>query len=153
MDHGVQAGNGEEQHYSAKSRIVKQLKKSSQMKTYIDNAINNYKEGQSTTTGTGEFTASTDGYDLYLSTQHFKYSITVTEERRTKGILWWKHEEVRYTATVVVYDRYDFDEFREWNSFGNIMNNLAYSYSILFGANDYDWYATYTYTTKWTDES
>ena len=144
-------GNEDEQNYSEESRIVKQLKKSKKMQSYIDSAIENYKSGQSTTTGYGEFTAGEDGYELYLSTQHFDYTITVAEETRTVGIWFWKHEETRYTATVTVHDTYNFDTFREWNSFGNTMNNLAYAYHILGGGNDFEWFATYTYSTKWTD--
>jgi hypothetical protein len=127
------------------------------MQSFIDAAIDKHKsgdvniDGQATTTGTGECTAEEDGYELYLSTQHFDYSITVVKETRTKGILWWKHEEVRYKAIVSVHDTYNFDKFRECNSFGNVMNNLAYSHHILGGGNDFEWYATYTYSTKWTD--
>ncbi len=144
-------GDGTTQYYSENSRMVKLLKKSSKMQKYIYQALENYViKDEKVTRGTGEFTGSEDGYELYLSTQHFTYCISVTEERRTRGFWFWKHEEVRYTATVTVYDTYDFDEFRDWNSFGSIMNNLAYIYSF-FGGNDYDWYATYTYTTEWTD--
>ncbi len=140
-------GDGSTQYYSEDSRIVKKLKKSSKMQGIIDSAIDNYKNGIDTPPGTGEFT-SDDGYELYLSTQHFSYEITVTEETRTKGFWFWKREQKRYTATVVVHDVYNFDSYREWNSLGNIMNNLAYAYSFI-GGNDYEWYATYTYSTKW----
>ena len=144
-------GDGTTQRYSGKARIVKKLKKSKKMKAHIKTAIENYKNGQSTTTGTDEFTAGDDGYELYLSTQHFDYTITVTEETRTAGSLWWKHEEVRYIATVTVHDTYNFDTLREWDGFGNIMNNLAYIYHFLGGGKDFEWYATYTYATKWED--
>ena len=144
-------GDGTTQRYSGKARIVKKLKKSKKMKAHIKTAIENYKNGQSTTTGTDEFTAGDDGYELYLSTQHFDYTITVTEETRTAGSLWWKHEEVRYIATVTVHDTYNFDTLREWDGFGNIMNNIAYIYHFLGGGKDFEWYATYTYTTKWED--
>lgn len=88
---------------------------------------------------------------MYLSTQHFDYTITVEEETRTAGIWWWKHEETRYTATVKVHDIYNFDAFRAWNSFGNTMNNIAYAYHVLGGGNDFEWFATYTYSTEWMD--
>ena len=35
------------------------------------------------------------------------------------------------TVTVTVHDIYNFDTYREWNSFGNTMNNLAYTYHKL----------------------
>lgn len=119
------------------------------MQAYVNSAIDNYKNGQLTTTGYGEFTSDEDGYELYLSTQHFDYTITVAEETRTVGFLWLKHQEKRYTATVTVHDVYNFDTFREWNSFGNAMNNLAYAYHLLGGGNDFEWFATYTYSTNW----
>ena len=40
-----------------------------------------------------------------------------------------------------------------WNSFGSVMNNIAVIYDFFIGGNDYDWYATYTYTTDWEDVS
>ena len=54
-------------------------------------------------------------------------------------------------CTVTVDDTYNFDTIREWDSFGNTMNNLAYLYHFLGGGNDYEWVTTYTYSTKWTD--
>ncbi len=144
------SGDGDEQNYSEGSRIVKKLKKSKKMQFDIAAAIDNYKAGQSTTTGYGEFTSGEDGYELYLSTQHYDYTITVVEEFRTVGIWWWKHKETRYTATVTVHDIYNFDTLREWNSFGNVMNNLAYIYHFLEGGNDFEWFATYTHSSKWT---
>ena len=145
------SGDGDTQYYTEKSRISRQLKKSKKMKAFIAEAIANYKSGQSSTNGYGEFTAAEDGYELYLSTQHFTYTITVTAEIRTVGFWWWKHREVQYTATVVVHDTYNFDALREWDSFGNTMNNIAYIYNAFGGGNDYEWYATYTYKEKWVD--
>ena len=145
-------GDGEDQHYSEGSRIVKQLKKSKKMQSFIDSAIDKYIAGQTApTTKTGEFTSEEDGYELYLSTQQFDYTITVVKETRTVGIWWWKHEEIRYTASVIVHDTYNFDSIRTWNSFGNIMNNFAHIYHNLGGGNDFDWFAAYTHSTKWTD--
>ncbi len=144
-------GNGGTRTYFGGSRIVKQLKNSKKMQSFIDLAIENYKNGQTTTTGSGEFKAEEDGYELYLSIQRFDYKINVIEETRTVGFWWWKHKETRYTAIVTVHDKYNFDSFRSWNSFGNIMNNFAYAYHLSGGGNDFDWYAIYTYSTKWTD--
>ena len=142
-------GNGSIQNYTVKSRIVKKLKKSKKMQSYVGKAIDNYKAGQSITSGYGEFTAAEDGYELYLSTQHFSYTVTIAEESRTTDFWWWKHTEARYTATVVVHDIYNFDKLREWNSFGNVMNNIAFLYNALGGGRDYEWFATYKYSTKW----
>ena len=55
----------------------------------------------------------------------------------------------RYCATVMVYDEYNFDEYRKGLTFGNVMNNIAYGYYNAGGGNDYDWYAIYTYYTEW----
>ena len=142
-------GDGSKQNYSEGSSIVKALKKSDKMQEIIDEAISNYKSGERKTTGTGEFTAHKDGWELYLSTQHFDYQIDVVKETRTKGIWFWKHEEERYIAEVVVHDVYNFDSIRPWNSFGNILNNGAFILNVMGVGNDYEWYATYAYTTKW----
>ena len=139
---------GESQHYEEDSRIVKKLKKSKKMRQIVDSAIENYKVGQPVTSGESEFT-SADGKELYLSTQQFYYTVTVEEQTRTKG--WWifKREQIRYVATVTVEDTYNFDSFREGTGVGTIMNNIAYLYHLLGGGHDYEWSATYTYSTKW----
>lgn len=142
-------GDGSEQNFGDDSNIVKALKKSNKMRSLIDQAIENFKSGISNEPGSAEFTHEEDGWDLYLSTQHFNYEIDVVEETRTKGFWFWKHEEVRYTATVVVYDVYNFDNLRSGFSLGNILNNGAYILNVLGVGNDYEWYATYTFSTKW----
>ena len=142
-------GDGSVQNYSSSSRIVKKLKKSKKMQKIINNELENHKNGKEVLSGTSEFTPE-DGYELYLSTQHFDYTITVTEQTRTRGFWFWKREQKRYVANVVVHDTYNFDSYRDWNSFGNIMNNIAYAYSHIGGA-DFEWYATYTYSTKWNN--
>ena len=50
---------------------------------------------------------------------------------------------------VVVYDRYDFTEWRNDGSFGSVMNNAAYLGQLFGYIKDYDWEATFTYTTPW----
>ena len=146
-------GKKDERHYSNNSRISRELKKSKTMRSIVDKAIDDYRSGQSTPPGTGELTANEDGYELYLSTQHFSYTVDVATETRSVGFGRWKHEEIRHTATVVVSDIYNFDSLRDWNSFGNIMNNIAYLYHLAGGGNDFAWTATYTYSTKWTDKA
>lgn len=61
-----------------------------------------------------------------------------------------KRTQIQYTATVTVHDTYDFD-LKEWDGFGNWMNNLAYVYHIFGGGNDFEWFATYKYSTGWVD--
>ena len=145
-------GDGEEENYSKDSRIVKLIKKSKKMKAYIQLAIANFEAGQSVTTGYGEFTREEDGDELYLSTQHFDYTITIVKEFRTVGFF-RPREMMCYRATITVHDTYNFDSLREWEGFGNVMNNLAYIYHVFGGGNDFEWSATYTYSTKWTDVS
>ena len=142
----------DEKHlYGKRSRIVKLLKESPKMQKHVAEAIENKKNGKLTTSGDDEFTAAEDGWELYLSTQHYRYVIDVKEETRTIGTWLWKKEQVRYIATVVVYDTYNFDTLREWNSLGNILNNGAYIAHAFGVGNDYTWYAAYTYTSKWED--
>ena len=140
----------DEYYFDERSKITKSLKKSKKMETIIQNAIEAAKDGQPVTSGEGEFTASDDGWDLYLSTQHFSYTITVEKQERTIG-LFKKRDQVRYVAVVEVSDTYNFDKIREWNGIGNILNNGAYiAHGFGFGT-DYEWSATYTYTTQWED--
>ncbi len=143
-------GDGEPKIYSESSRLSRILKENKKMQSYVDNAIESYKKGDPIEPGSGEFTSDADGNELYLSTQHFDYSITVTKETRTTGWWIWTRKEERYTATVTVHDTYNFDHVREWNSFGNVMNNLAFIYDTIIGGADFEWYATYTYSTAWT---
>ena len=146
-------GDGSKQYYDEDSDIVKALKKSRKMQSLINNAIDNYRAGIENKSGTGEFTHAEDGWELYLSTQHFSYEITVESETRTIGFWFWKHDEIRYVATVVVYDIYNFDSLRPWDGFGNMLNNGAYILNVFGIGNDYTWYATYTYSTRWEDVS
>ena len=142
-------GDGSEQKFTEKDKVTKKIKKSSQMQSAIDTAIEQYKEGQTPKPGSLHFTPDDGGYELYLGIQHCSYSITVTKETKTTGFWFWKKEKTRYVATVTVSDIYNFDEIRDWNSFGSIANNLAYIYNLLGGGHDYEWTATFTQTTKW----
>ena len=142
-------GDGTPKLYSDNSDIAKKLKASAKMKSLIDRAISDYKNGEIMTFDSAEFTAKDDGWDLYLSTQHFKYVITIAEEIRPSAFLRWRHTEKRYCATVMVYDKYNFDQYRKGLTFGNVMNNIAYRYYNAGGGNDYYWYAIYTYYTEW----
>ncbi len=147
---GWLTGNGEDQTYNKESNLVKNLLKSKKMQGFIKTAIDNYRNGESITEDDAEFTRQDDGYDLYLSLQHFHYRIKVHEETRIKGFWLWKHQETRYIAEVTVTDVYNFDSLRKWNSFGNDMNNLAYIYHNVFGGgNDYAITAEYQVRTKW----
>jgi hypothetical protein len=143
-------GDGSKQIYKSKSSIVRALKKSAKMNGYIERAINNYKSTGKSHTGllTGEFTRKADGWDLYLSTQHFSYEIFVKRETRTRGFWFWKYKQERYVATVYVYDEYDFDP-KPWKGVGNVMNNIAWILNCGGVGNDYKWTATYTSETKW----
>ena len=143
-------GDGEEEQYTEGSSLVRKIKKSILMKGLVNLAISNYiTKGETITSGSEEFTADIDGWDLYLAIQHFDYTMYVTAQYQTTGMLWWEHTEVRYHVCVVITDTYNFDEFRSWNGFGNIMNNLACIYDIIVGGHDFDFISTYTYTTQW----
>lgn len=143
------SGDGSDQEFTEQDQVTKKIKKSSQMQSAIDNAIEQYKDGQLPKSGSLHFTPDNGGYELYLGIQHCSYSITVTEETKTTGLWFWKKEKTRYVATVVVSDIYNFDEIRDWNSVGSIANNIAYIYNLLGGGHDYEWTATFTQTTKW----
>ena len=78
----------------------------------------------------------------------YKYNIDgIRVSKIVNGIL---HEYTLEGNIVVVNDTYNFDSEIEWDSFGNIMNNFAYFYHKNGGGNDFERYATYSYTTNWT---
>ncbi len=143
-------GDGSPQYYPENSRISKLLKKSKKMKNYIDLAIEAYKngEGKYVFTGTGEFT-SEDGYELYLSTQHFNYKILVCDITETVDIMGTKITLTRYEAIVAIYDKYDFNGLNECEGVGNILNNMAYAYHMIGGGTDFERMAMYIYDTEW----
>lgn len=89
--------------------------------------LEDYKsgDGEYAFHGTGEFTPE-DGYELYLSTQHFDYTILICEETRTVRRVFSKKKQIRYEATVMIHDTYNFDTLRGWKGVGDILNNLAY---------------------------
>ena len=77
------------------------------------------------------------------------YELDIKEERQTLNLWFFKIEQVRYIVTVEVHDRYDFTK-QEWDGVGNYLNNYAMYAHDWFGiGKDYDWYATFTYTTPW----
>lgn len=88
-------------------------------------------------------------YDLSLSVGKASYSMVIEKETRTKGILWWKTEQTRYTATFTVTDTYNFDELRDWDSFGGTMNNIGLCLQAMDVIKPYDWEATFIISTKW----
>ena len=142
-------GDGSKQEFGDRDQVTKKIKKSAQMQSAIYNAIEQYKNGQTPDPGSLHFTPDDGGYELYLGIQHCSYSITITKETKPAGIWFWKKEKTRYVATVEVSDIYNFDEIRDWNSFGSIANNIAYIYNLLGGGHDYEWTATFTQATRW----
>lgn len=143
-------GDGSTQYYDGGSNVCSAIKESEKMRGYIDDAISYYKgSGDPVFHGTSEFTHAEDGWDLYLAIQHFDYTITVVEERAPTRLLFRGQEKVRYVVTIQVHDTYDFTK-REWESIGDYLNNGAYYLHNMGVGEDYEWYATYTYTTRWT---
>ena len=143
-------GDGSYEIYDWRSGIVGLLSSNNKIHSLVYKAYKETNSSQNHIEGTGEFTFKEDGPGLYLSTQHFNYYIyDVKKEVRVVNYIFFKKTQVRYTAKVIVYDYYNFDSVREWNSFGNIMNNIAY-YMHQYGAGkDYMWYAAYIHATPW----
>ena len=80
------------------------------------------------------------------------YIITVRTETRTRGVWFWKHEQTRYVAEVMVSDFYNFDS-KPWSGLGNILNNGAAILHCVGVGKDYYWEANYSYATKWERSS
>jgi hypothetical protein len=148
-------GDGTIRFFNDKSNIAKRLKKSKKMKKIINDAIEKYKKtGQKYFDGVGEFTKSEDGADLYLSTQHFTYHITVLQKINIVDVKFGPvfqiyDRSIKYTAIVTVQDKYNFDEIRPWQGLGNILNNMAYMLHEGGFGRDYEWFTVYTYETNW----
>ena len=140
-------GTGQDRTYSDFSHISQALRQSDKMQTIANNAYEEYKKtGETYFSGTGEFT-SADGLNLYLSTQHFSYSIEFFKETKTEyiftGLFIYEQPVVKEYAIVTVYDIYDF-HMKSWDDWGNIVNNLAaLAHEYLGIGRDYEWKAYY----------
>ena len=150
-------GDGSDQEYDEKSKAVRKLKKSSILIDIFLTNVEKFISSGATQFGSYHGSFSTYGAesfndkDLSLSIGAARYIMTITKETRTSGFGWWKKEEMRYVATITVFDTYDFTEWRTDNSFGSIMNNIAYIGQIFDVVKPYDWQATFTMSTDWEE--
>ena len=150
-------GVEDEVSFAVDSAISKAMHKSKKLKEIAEKALDEFKKtGKSTSSGYGEFTADEDGWNLYLSTQHFYYDVTVRYEYEIRDEIWSllfglttpvRYE--RYVVTIVITDIYNFDNLRDWDGVGNCLNNIAYLAHILGTGHDYTWDVQYTYSTEW----
>ena len=141
-------GDGSDVHYGEDSKLAKSLRYSFPVLFIIADAIKNYDEtGTSISSGTIEFTPDQGGLSLYLSIQHCNYRVTVTKEIQTRKLLFFKYPEEHYIVQMEIWDTYDFD-LKEWNGFGNIVNNIAALLHCFDVGNDYDWRVSLTYDFK-----
>ena len=146
-------GDGTTQYYGEKTAPVKALKRSEKMREKVNEAILNYQNDSSNyyVRDTVEFTRD-DGWNSYLAFGAVSYIITVRTETRTRGVWFWKHEQTRYVAEVMVSDLYNFDS-KPWSGLGNILNNGAAILHCFGVGKDYYWEANYSYATKWERSS
>ena len=146
-------GDGTTQYYGEKTAPVKALKRSEKMQEKVNEAILNYQNDSSNyyVRDTVEFTRD-DGWNSYLAFGAVSYIITVRTETRTRGVWFWKHEQTRYVAEVMVSDFYNFDS-KPWSGLGNILNNGAAILHCVGVGKDYYWEANYSYATKWERSS
>ncbi len=146
-------GDGTTQYYGEKTAPVKALKRSEKMRGKVNEAILNYQNDSSNyyVRDTVEFTRD-DGWNSYLAFGAVSYIITVRTETRTRGVWFWKHEQTRYVAEVMVSDLYNFDS-KPWSGLGNILNNGAAILHCFGVGKDYYWEANYSYATKWERSS
>ena len=146
-------GDGTTQYYGEKTAPVKALKRSEKMREKVNEAILNYQNDSSNyyVRDTVEFTRD-DGWNSYLAFGAVSYIITVRTETRTRGVWFWKHEQTRYVAEVMVSDFYNFDS-KPWSGLGNILNNGAAILHCVGVGKDYYWEANYSYATKWERSS
>ena len=72
---------------------------------------------------------------------------SLTKEVRTTKRLFFNYSEEHYIVEIEIWDTYDFD-LKEWNEFGNIVNNIAALLHCFEVGNDYDWRVSLTYDFK-----
>ncbi len=148
-------GDGEELYFEEESEMSKALKKSTALLKEFKKNIEKFIASGATLSGGYWGTFSTyegDSFtdkDLSLSVGSARYLMSISKETRTTGFLWWRKEESRYVADVLVWDVYDFTEWRTDDSFGSIMNNIAYIGQSMGLIVPYYWQAKFTLTTKW----
>ena len=148
-------GDGDDRIYDEKSKLSKALAKSESLQKEFEENLAHFINSGATEFGIYIGTISTysgetfSDKDLALSVGKARYSMTIVEELRTSGFLWWKKEEHRYVATITIFDKYDFTEFRTDFSFGSIMNNLAFFGQIGGIVEPYYWEAQVVITTEW----
>ena len=147
-------GNGEKQVYGAESDISKTLSKSKIMEDEIEKNLKDYKEsGEKTVTYDGSVSlyGKDNIYDLDLSYSVGKasYSMTIIEETKTTGFWFFKKTKSRYVINVTVSDVYNFDEYRNDQSLGSMLNNWGYDMQKNGNIKPYSWDATYTVYKKW----
>ena len=147
-------GNGKKQYYGKKSSVSKSLRKSTAMKSEFDtHCLDFIQSGKETKQYSGSISTydvnNKYDYDLSLSVGAASYTMEIKKETRTHGILFWKKEQIRYTATVTVTDIYDFDAWRRDGSFGSVMNNIGLIAQDFDVIKPYEWEATFTMSTEW----
>ena len=148
-------GDGSRKEYDEDSKLSKALAKSKALQTEFEENLAKFIDSGAIMYGTYFGSISTyDGEtlsekDLALSVGAARYIMTITREHQTSGFLWWKKEEVRYVATIIISDVYDFTEWRNDSSFGSIMNNLALIGQIVGLVKPYHWSAEVVIRTEW----
>ena len=147
-------GDGKKRSYNNNSRFARALKKSTSVLNVLEERIQALEAAGAKRT---YYKSSMSVYaedtlndkDLALTVGRAEYTMQLTKETRTTGVLWWKKEQTRYIAEITMWDSYDFTEWFPGHSFGAIMNNIAAIGQFVGIIVPYDWEVSFTIATKW----
>ena len=147
-------GRGKKKSYGPISGVSKKLKGSDIMNDEIYKYANEVKTSGKKIAIYSDSVAlygkgTSEDIDLSYSAGKVDYSLVFTEELRIKKIDGIYVSQSRYRVDVTVSDVYNFDEYREGFSMGNILNNFGYDLQKIGIIKPYKWEASYSVYGEW----
>ena len=118
---------------NSKSKLKKELKESSKIKEKVKKEIKKSKNNYISYEGTIEYNANDKERDLYLSVGKANIKILGIKESKQ-----WK-------IGIIIWDTYDFDEYRKGMEFGAIANNIGYTLQQIDNIIPYEWKMQFIY--------
>jgi RHS repeat-associated protein len=140
-------GNGEHQDYSQNLDFLHTFLFSPTMNNTINNSLQAFKNSaisQNTFEGSISFYGDLADFDLMLGVGLGEYSVTITEETKSRG-LFKKTEVTVYHIEVTINDTYDFNGYRDDDSLGSKLNNWGYDKQKEGDIKPYTWSFTYSF--------
>lgn len=125
------------------------------MRMEFNSNISRYRNsGRKTTTYSGSVSLygkdNKYDFDLSYSVGKASYTMDISRETKTTGFWMFKRTKTRYVADVKVEDIYNFDEYRDDERFGSIMNNFGYDMQKSGIIKPYSWDANFKIYGEWS---